>query len=73
MSKTRSEPSTAPTSPAESDEEEEADVDYDDVCFFFPLSIPLMVSLQLPSISVYRYAFSYPPLNVKLQSLRGIL
>ncbi|OCF30421.1 glycerol-3-phosphate O-acyltransferase/dihydroxyacetone phosphate acyltransferase [Kwoniella heveanensis BCC8398] len=31
MDKNRSEPSTAPTSPAESDNEEEADVDYDDV------------------------------------------
>ncbi|WVQ97401.1 hypothetical protein IAU59_004514 [Kwoniella sp. CBS 9459] len=31
MDKTRSEPSTAPASPAESDNEEEADVDYDDV------------------------------------------
>ncbi|WWC66412.1 uncharacterized protein I206_100314 [Kwoniella pini CBS 10737] len=31
LDKNRSEPSTAPTSPAESDNEEEADVDYDDV------------------------------------------
>lgn len=32
MDRTRSEPSTAPTSPAESDDEEiDADVDYDDV------------------------------------------
>jgi hypothetical protein len=31
MDKTRSEPSTAPASPAESDDEFEADVDYDDV------------------------------------------
>ncbi|WVR05947.1 hypothetical protein IAU60_002974 [Kwoniella sp. DSM 27419] len=31
MDKNRSEPSTAPVSPAESDNEEEADVDYDDV------------------------------------------
>lgn len=35
MDRTRSEPSTAPASPAESDDEEyEADVDYDDVSDF---------------------------------------
>jgi glycerol-3-phosphate O-acyltransferase/dihydroxyacetone phosphate acyltransferase len=34
MDRTRSEPSTAPASPAESDDEEyEADVDYDDVSY----------------------------------------
>ncbi len=38
MSQPRSEPSTAPGSPADSDEEDsEADVDYDDVRFPPPL------------------------------------
>jgi hypothetical protein len=54
MDKTRSEPSTAPASPAESDDEFEADVDYDDVS---AVPCPVLLSDTAPvlRLGVERY------------------